>query len=151
MDLDEIQKLISFLDGTDVSEVEITKEGSTVRVTRYSATPPPAPVYAAAPVAPMQVAAVPGAPVPEAPPLVPNGQVVTSPMVGTFYRTPSPDSSAFVQEGDVVKKGQVVCIIEAMKLMNEIESEFSGRIVKIFKDNASPVEFGEELFLIEPA
>ncbi|HEY5726826.1 MAG TPA: acetyl-CoA carboxylase biotin carboxyl carrier protein, partial [Methylomirabilota bacterium] len=75
---------------------------------------------------------------------------VDAPMVGTFYRAPGPDASPFVQEGDTVKEGQVLCIIEAMKLMNEIESKASGRIVKILVENAQPVEFGQGLFLVEP-
>jgi acetyl-CoA carboxylase biotin carboxyl carrier protein len=75
---------------------------------------------------------------------------VDAPMVGTFYRSPGPDASPFVQEGDSVKEGQVLCIIEAMKLMNEIESKASGRIVKILVENAQPVEFGQGLFLVEP-
>jgi len=77
--------------------------------------------------------------------------VVNSPIVGTFYRSPSPEASSYVEVGDVVKKGQVLCIIEAMKLMNEIEAEVSGKIVKIIPENAQPVEFAEPLFHIEPA
>jgi acetyl-CoA carboxylase biotin carboxyl carrier protein len=76
---------------------------------------------------------------------------IEAPMVGTFYRAPSPDAQPFVRDGDRVKKGQVVCIIEAMKLMNEIESKVAGRVVKIFVENAHPVEFGQPLFLIDPA
>ncbi len=76
---------------------------------------------------------------------------VESPMVGTFYRAPAPGAQPYVAEGDVVKKGQVLCIVEAMKLMNEIEAEFEGRIVSIMVENAQPVEYGEPLFLIEPA
>ncbi len=75
---------------------------------------------------------------------------VTSPIVGTFYRSPSPDADFYVDEGDIVKKGQVLCIVEAMKLMNEIESELDGRIVKIFVENTKPVEYGQALFLIDP-
>ncbi|MBI5711750.1 MAG: acetyl-CoA carboxylase biotin carboxyl carrier protein, partial [Candidatus Eisenbacteria bacterium] len=76
---------------------------------------------------------------------------ITSPMVGTFYRSPAPDADPFVENGDSVDIGQTVCIIEAMKLMNEIESEFKGRVVQILVENAQPVEFGQKLFLVEPA
>jgi acetyl-CoA carboxylase biotin carboxyl carrier protein len=158
MDLEEIQKLISFLDGTDVAEIEINREGQSVRITRQSVQPVAMPMMV-----PQQVTAHSGMPVQqltnaqsflspsavEAPPPR-KGTAIPSPMVGTFYRTPSPDSPPFVEEGDMVKKGQVVCIIEAMKLMNEIEAEISGKVLQILKENASPVEYGEELFLIEP-
>jgi acetyl-CoA carboxylase biotin carboxyl carrier protein len=111
-----------------------------------------APVALAAPVAapvPAQVAA----PAPKAAEKAPEkpGHMVSSPFVGTFYRAPSPDSPAFVDVGSVVKKGQVLCIVEAMKLMNEIEAEVEGKIAEIYVLNATPVEFGEKLFRIEPA
>ncbi|MEG3638427.1 acetyl-CoA carboxylase biotin carboxyl carrier protein [Magnetococcus sp. PR-3] len=161
MDLKEIRQLIKMLDGTDVSEIEVCQEGSTVRISRgvqqtvvaapqaYMAQAP----MAAAPAAGMPVAAPAAAAAPAAGEVAEdrgNAVAVTSPMVGTFYKSPSPDAAAFIKEGDIIEKGQVLCIIEAMKLMNEIESEQSGRLVKILVDNASPVEFGEELFLIEP-
>jgi acetyl-CoA carboxylase biotin carboxyl carrier protein len=86
-----------------------------------------------------------------APPADTGGLVtITSPIVGTFYRSPSPDADPYVEEGDTVKKGQVLCIVEAMKLMNEIESEVDGRVVKILVESAKPVEYGQPLFLIEP-
>ncbi|ABK43188.1 biotin carboxyl carrier protein [Magnetococcus marinus MC-1] len=161
MDLKEIRQLIKMLDDTDVSEIEVCQEGSTVRISRgiqptYMTAPPQhymappqhymaqAPGYHGAP------AAAPALATAETSSDRGNAVVVTSPMVGTFYKSPSPDAAAFVKEGEMVEKGQVLCIIEAMKLMNEIESEHSGRLVKILVDNASPVEFGEELFLIEP-
>ncbi|NTX12691.1 acetyl-CoA carboxylase biotin carboxyl carrier protein [Myxococcus sp. CA051A] len=103
----------------------------------------------AAPVAAAHSVAT-AAPVAEKAPEKP-GHVVTSPFVGTFYRTPAPDQPAFVDVGSVVKKGQVLCIIEAMKLMNEIESEVSGRVAEILVENGRPVEFGQALFRIEPA
>lgn len=159
MDLKEIRQLLKMLDGTDVAELEIKEGGNTVRISRALGSPQGAmqpmfqPLYASAP--PAQHAPAASAPAPEAPGPVgsdsPSGLAITSPMVGTFYRSSSPESGPFVQEGDVVQKGQVLCIIEAMKLMNEIESELSGRVVRILKDNASPVEYGEELFIIEPA
>ena len=101
----------------------------------------------AAPVAAPQVAAAP-APVAAAP-VADKGTVIKAPMVGTFYRSAGPDKEAFVKPGDKVKKGQVICIIEAMKLFNEIESEISGRIVEVLVENATPVEFDQPLFVVE--
>jgi acetyl-CoA carboxylase biotin carboxyl carrier protein len=86
-----------------------------------------------------------------APQVTENLAAITSPMVGTFYRAPAPDADPYVESGDLVEVGQTVCIIEAMKLMNEIESEHRGRVVKVLVENAQPVEFGQKLFLIEPA
>jgi acetyl-CoA carboxylase biotin carboxyl carrier protein len=107
-----------------------------------------APVAAAAPA----VAAAPAAAAkPAEKPAEGPGHVVTSPFVGTFYRAPSPDSPPFVEVGTVVKKGQVLCIVEAMKLMNEIEAEVAGKIAEIYVANATPVEFGAKLFRVEPA
>ncbi|WP_027876592.1 acetyl-CoA carboxylase biotin carboxyl carrier protein [Meiothermus cerbereus] len=113
----------------------------------------PAPVAASSPApAPAQASAPVPAPKPEAPKEDTSKYVeVKAPIVGTFYRAPSPDAEPFVKEGDTVKKGQVLCIIEAMKLMNEIESEVSGVVRKILVSNGEPVEYGQVLFLIEPA
>ncbi|MBF0427927.1 MAG: acetyl-CoA carboxylase biotin carboxyl carrier protein [Magnetococcales bacterium] len=169
-DLREIRQFIRFLSGTDIAEVEITEEGRTLRITRATATPP---VVAAPPPLPPQpltphvvqhrsgqVALPPMAwstsvaptPAPKSNEDSRDGTVpIIAPMVGTFYKAASAESAPFVKLGDVVKKGQVVCIIEAMKLMNEIESEVSGRVVSIIKENATPVEYGEEMFLVEPA
>jgi acetyl-CoA carboxylase biotin carboxyl carrier protein len=113
----------------------------------------PAPVMAAAPVAtaaPAVSAPAPAAPAPAAPAAQKPGHLVTSPFVGTFYRTPAPDQPAFVEVGTVVKKGQVLCIIEAMKLMNEIEADAAGKVAEILVENGQPVEFGQALFRIEP-
>jgi acetyl-CoA carboxylase biotin carboxyl carrier protein len=154
MDLKEIRQLIRFLSGTDVSEIEISEEGKTVRINRT----PVGSGGAAVSVTHESVSAHPVlVPTPTATPVAPeagtgnkiNGPTINSPMVGTLYLAPSPESPLFVAVGDIVQKGQVVCIVEAMKLMNEIESEVSGKIVKILKDNASPVEYGEPLFQIE--
>ncbi|HEY5973792.1 MAG TPA: acetyl-CoA carboxylase biotin carboxyl carrier protein, partial [Geobacteraceae bacterium] len=105
----------------------------------------PAPVLAPAPVAAPAAAAAPVAPAAAEV----SGDAVTSPIVGTFYRAPAPDAPPYVEVGQVVEKGQVLCIVEAMKLMNEIEAEFRCRIVKLCKENAEPVEFGETLFIVE--
>ncbi|HEY6010059.1 MAG TPA: acetyl-CoA carboxylase biotin carboxyl carrier protein [Nitrospirota bacterium] len=155
MNLKELKELIEMLKGTDISEVEIERSGVKVRlrkggdVTFHSAMPrmeyPPAAI-----VAPAVVEAAPAVEKAAEPPKT-NQIKVTSPIVGTFYRSSSPDKPAYVEAGDIVKKGQVLCIIEAMKLMNEIESETAGKIVQILVDNGTPVEYGQPLFVIEPA
>jgi len=155
MNLKELKELIEMLKDTDVSELEIERSGVKVRirkggdVTFHTAMPrmeyPPAAIVAPA---------VAEAPAPQvgksAEPAKTNQIKVTAPIVGTFYRSSSPDKPAYVEVGDVVKKGQVLCIIEAMKLMNEIESEAAGKIVQIVVENSSPVEYGQPLFVIEP-
>jgi len=158
MDIKEIQALIKFVSTAGVDEVEINqkdfkllikKNPAQFTTTQYIPAPvamqaAPAPVAISAP-----VLATPSAPAAEA--KADNLITIKSPMVGTFYRTASPDSPVFVNVGDDVKLGTVICIIEAMKLFNEIESEVTGKIVKILVDNASPVEYDQPLFLIEPA
>ena len=155
MNLKEIKELIEMLKGTDISELEIERSGVKVRlrkggdVTFHPAMPrmeyPPAAIVAPA------VAAVPSPPVEKAAePAKANEVKVTSPIVGTFYRSSSPDKPSYVEIGAAVKKGQVLCIIEAMKLMNEIESESSGKIVQVLVENGQPVEYGQALFVIEP-
>lgn len=150
MDLRKLKKLIDLVEESGISELELTEGEEKVRisramapgaapVTQYVAAPAPAPVAATAP-----AAAAPAAAAAEAQ----DGQVVKSPMVGTFYRASSPDAKAFVDVGSSVNTGDTLCIIEAMKLLNEIESEFSGTIKKIFVENGQPVEYGEPLFLI---
>ena len=161
MDLKEIQALIKFVSTAGVDEVEINRKDfklvikkNAVQVTSVApvAMPQPIALPAAQPAA--AVAAAPAAPA--APAIVPAAKAdnlitIKSPMVGTFYRSSNPDSPAFVNVGDEVKSGKVVCIIEAMKLFNEIESEVSGRIVKVLVENATPVEYDQPLFLVEPA
>jgi acetyl-CoA carboxylase biotin carboxyl carrier protein len=142
MEIDDIKALIDLLRSTDVTEIEIEKEGSKIRISRgrvHTTMELPRLEHAA-------LAQLPQAAAAETQKLV----TVTAPLVGTFYRTPSPEAPAFVEAGDKVKKGQVLCIIEAMKLMNEIECEADGTLVKILVDNGHPVEYGEPLFLIEP-
>ncbi|MBF0614453.1 MAG: acetyl-CoA carboxylase biotin carboxyl carrier protein [Magnetococcales bacterium] len=157
-DLREIRQFIRFLSDTDVAEVEIKEEGRSLRITRTQPAPPPV-LTATAPLASRPAMAVPAVALPSPAQFVPASSAeemrettiaITAPMVGTFYKAASPESAPFVKLGDMVKKGQVVCIIEAMKLMNEIESEVSGRVVSILKENATPVEYGEEMFLVEP-
>jgi acetyl-CoA carboxylase biotin carboxyl carrier protein len=149
MDLKEIQALIKFVSTAGVDEVEINQKDFKLLIKKNPAqftTAQYTPVAVQS--APMAVSA-PVAAVAEA--KADNLITIKSPMVGTFYRTPNPESPVFVNVGDDVKPGKVVCIIEAMKLFNEIESEISGKIVKILVDNATPVEYDQPLFLVEPA
>ncbi|MCD8741945.1 acetyl-CoA carboxylase biotin carboxyl carrier protein [Mucilaginibacter roseus] len=163
MDIKQIQDLIRFVSKAGVNEVAIEQENFKITIktnqapTIVNATIPTAqPVISAAP-APVQVAAANVAePVAAAAAAVSaadtsNYITIKSPMIGTFYRSAGPDKPLFVNVGDEVKAGTTVCIIEAMKLFNEIESEVSGRIVKVLVDNASPVEYDQPLFLVEPA
>ena len=151
MDLRKLKKLIDLVQESGIGELEITEGEERVRISRTGAN---APVMMAH--APMTMAAVPGAPgtpgapvaAPEAPP-APTGHTLKSPMVGTFYRTPSPGAPAFVEVGQVVTKGQTLCIIEAMKLLNEIESDAAGTVKAILVENGQPVEYGQPLFVIE--
>jgi len=152
MDLRKLKKLIDLVEESGISELELTEGEEKVRISRAMA-PGVAPVtqYVAAP-APVAAAPTPAAPAPAAAAAAPaealDGKVVKSPMVGTFYRASSPDAKAFVDVGSSVSTGDTLCIIEAMKLLNEIESEFAGTIKKIFVENGQPVEYGEPLFLI---
>ena len=155
--LGDVTKLVDSLEGSDVRTLVWTRGGEKVVIRRGPApvsvmAPAAAPVALAAPVAaPIPAPAAPAAPAAKAAEKAPEkpGHLVSSPFVGTFYRAPSPDSPPFVDVGSVVKKGQVLCIVEAMKLMNEIEAEVEGKIAEIYVLNATPVEFGEKLFRIE--
>jgi acetyl-CoA carboxylase biotin carboxyl carrier protein len=152
MDLEEIKQLIELLDGTDVTELVIEEEGRKIKLRRGHA-PQMAAVGGAMPM--MQYA-----PGPHAGGIggsdatskeTYDGAVVTSPVVGTFYRAPSPESPSFVDVGTRVSTGQTLCIVEAMKLMNEIESDVSGTVSRILVENGEPVEFGQALFVITPS
>jgi acetyl-CoA carboxylase biotin carboxyl carrier protein len=149
MDIRKVKKLIELLEESGISEIEISEGEESVRISRYpkpgtvttttapaaAAAPPPAAAAAAAP-AEAQIAPV-------------QGQQVTAPMVGTFYSGPAPGAKPFVEIGTEVKPGDTLCVIEAMKMMNQIESEFAGRVVSVLVENGSPVEFGQPLFVIE--
>ena len=152
-ELRELRQLIRLVQRTGIGELELASGGRSVRISAVSSAPVHAPA-AAAPVAPpaeaAPAAAAPGAGAAASAPAS-NLKAITSPMVGTFYRAPAPDADPFVENGDHVEPGQTVCIIEAMKLMNEIEAEFKGRVVQVLVENAQPVEFGQKLFLVEPA
>jgi acetyl-CoA carboxylase biotin carboxyl carrier protein len=145
----EIQDLIDYISNTGLAEVKIKTEEFELSVKKYAdaATAAPAPQYIAAP------APAPAAPTPAAAIPAPSSNLVEikSPMIGTFYLTANPDSAPFVTEGGSISAGKTVCIIEAMKLFNEIEAEISGKIVKILVANASPVEYDQPLFLVDPA
>jgi acetyl-CoA carboxylase biotin carboxyl carrier protein len=144
MDINDLKEIISLIMETDISELQIEKDGIKVKIRRNTLMPP--------------------IEIPQKPPVASERAreaetekedtqrlvTVTSPIVGTFYRSPSPDAPPFVDAGAMVRKGQVICIIEAMKLMNEIESEADGIIVRALVENGHPVEYGEPLFLIDP-
>lgn len=148
----EIQDLIDYISNTGLAEVKIKTEEFELSVKKYAdfAAPAPAPQVLAAAPAPAPVAAAPASPAPN-PAASSNLVEIKSPMIGTFYLTPNPESAPFVTEGSSISAGKTVCIIEAMKLFNEIESEISGKIVKILVSNASPVEYDQPLFLVDPA
>ncbi len=161
MDVDAIKKILELVREHELAEFELEQEGMKIRVRKQGGTvvvaqPAIATPLAASPV-PLPVAAL-----PVAPPAAPAAQeaapdsidslemaVMTAPIVGTFYRSPDPSSPSFIEVGSRVRKGQVVCIIEAMKLMNEIESEYEGEIVKVYVENGQPVQYGERLFAIK--
>ena len=148
MEIKEIQELIRFVAKSGVSEVEIDKEGFKIHI-KTGAQAPTAMVMAPPMVQP-QVLATPVVidTAPTAPPVAPAGTPVKAPMVGTFYRSAGPDKEPFVKVGDRVQKGQTICIIEAMKLFNEIEAEISGTVVDILIENAKPVEFDQPLVVV---
>jgi acetyl-CoA carboxylase biotin carboxyl carrier protein len=149
MEISFLKKLIEIVESSDIEEIEVSRWWTKVRITKSRAksvktdTPPAVEAHVSG--TPVEVKA------PDAPGAAdPNLVEIKSPMVGTFYRAPSPGAKAYVEVGDRVEPGQVVCIIEAMKLMNEIESDVSGTIVKMPLENAQPVEFGQTLFLVSP-
>ena len=162
MELKEIQELIKFVSKAGVAEVELESKGFKIVIKTQNKAPENTVTYVqaaipqAAPAAAPQAVPAPAAAQPQAAPAAASEDLskyitIKAPMVGTFYRRPSPDKPLFANVGDEVKSGTVLCIIEAMKLFNEIESEVSGRIVKILVDDASPVEYDQPLFLIDPS
>jgi acetyl-CoA carboxylase biotin carboxyl carrier protein len=149
MEISFLKKLIEIVESSDIEEIELSRWLTKVRITKSRARPAKTEAQPAVevhvPAKPVEAKAA------EAPPPTdPNLLEIKSPMVGTFYRAPSPDAKPYVEVGQRVEPGQVVCIIEAMKLMNEIESDVSGTIVKIHVENAQPVEFSQTLFLVSP-
>lgn len=159
MELKDIQSLIKLVSNSTVDEVSVEKKDFKINIKKNAPTMVAAPAAAPQPVQVQAPAPQATAPQPKAAEAseVPKTETasnlieVKSPMIGTFYRKPSPDKPNFVEVGDELKKGQVICIIEAMKLFNEIESEVSGKVVKILVDDSEPVEYDQPLFLVEPA
>lgn len=156
MDIKDIKSLIKFVVETDITEFELATGEEKIRIQRGLL-----PTFANAPqIVVQQQPAMVSASHDQLPSTAPSqtvlppateiGQAITSPIVGTLYRASSPDAAPYVEAGQIVEKGQVLCIVEAMKLMNEIEAEYRCRIVKVCKENAQPVEYGETLFLVEP-
>ena len=147
MDIRKVKKLIELLEESGISEIEISEGEESVRISRYPnpgmmSFAPPQQFYAPPPAPPEQKGEPPAEP-------VKKGHLVTAPMVGTFYGSPSPGAKAFVEIGSRVAAGDTLCIIEAMKMMNQIESDVAGKVVSILVDNGDPVEFGQPLFEIE--
>ncbi|HLR49127.1 MAG TPA: acetyl-CoA carboxylase biotin carboxyl carrier protein [Candidatus Sphingobacterium stercoripullorum] len=154
MNIKEIQELITFVSNSGVNQVSIEEKDFKITIkANQETTVIQAPVAAAPAAAPQPVvqAAAQSAEAPEAAPADANLITVRSPMIGTFYKSPSPDKPAFVNVGDDIAPGQVICIVEAMKLFNEIESEVSGKIVKVLVEDAAPVEYDQPLFLVDPS
>ena len=154
MDLRKIKKLIELLDESGIAEIEVTEGEESVRISRYGTVAPvvqapgPAPLPAAAGAAPAQSVPAPPAVAAEEQPS-PHGFGIEAPMVGTMYRAPSPGAPPFVEVGSRLAAGDVVCIIEAMKILNQIESEVSGVVTEILVENGQPVEFGQTLMIVE--
>lgn len=148
MDIRKVKKLIELLEESGVAEIEIKEGEESVRISRNSQQPAqqPAMMPAAAPAAPQAPAQAPAA---SEAPAEPAGETINSPMVGTFYRASSPDASPFVEVGTTVKKGDTICIIEAMKMFNQIEAEVDGTIKSVLVENGQPVEYDQPLFVIE--
>ena len=153
MDIRKVKKLIELLDESGIAEIEITEGEESVRISRHpaSSAPPPAPAPAAPAEVPAPAAAASPAASQPAAAAEPDdeGHAVTAPMVGTFYASPSPGSPAFVQVGDRVSEGDTLCIVEAMKMMNQIEAEVAGVVKSIRAQNGDPVEYGQILFVID--
>jgi acetyl-CoA carboxylase biotin carboxyl carrier protein len=144
MEIEDLKELIDLLRETDITELQLEKDGTKVRIKRERM------------LSPMEIqvqrfSSLQEKVAPETAEEETRLITITSPIVGTFYRAPSPEATPFVELGSRVKKGQVLCIVEAMKLMNEIESEIDGTVIKILVENSQPVEYGEPLFLVEPA
>ncbi len=158
MDIRKIKKLIELLEESGIAEIEIKEGEEALRISRMPSgtvthqLPAMASLPLAAPLAPPPVsAATPRAAEPAAPKAKANEHVITAPMVGTFYASASPGAKPFIEIGDEIKVGQVLCIIEAMKLMNDLEAEVAGEIVRIYVENGQPVEYGQSLFAIKPS
>jgi acetyl-CoA carboxylase biotin carboxyl carrier protein len=156
VDLNYVKKLVRLLEGSTLDEIEIEEEGKKIRLAKHSNNSVVVQQAGHQPAQMVSPGATPAlaaqAPTPQPLPLPPvNHHEITSPIVGTFYRAPAPDAAPFVDVGTLIQPGTVLCIVEAMKLMNEIESDLSGKIIKIMVENGQPVEYGQTLFLVEKA
>lgn len=150
--IDEVRELIKLVSESDISELSIERGEARLHIKRAQPQVAPVMIHSSMPVPPApSVVAAPVAAAAPAPEPVVSGHQITSPMVGTFYATPSPKDPPFVSEGDMVKVGDRLCIVEAMKMMNEIESDVAGKVVKILVKSGQPVEFGQALLIIEPS
>ena len=151
MDIRKIKKLIELVEETGIAELEITEGEESVRINRHSPAPVAMPQHytAAAPMAAPAPVAAPAAEAPAAAPAQPAGHQVKSPMVGTFYSASSPEAAAYVEVGTQVSVGDTLCIVEAMKMMNQIEADKAGTVKAILVENGEPVEFDQPLFIIE--
>ncbi|MEO5342498.1 MAG: acetyl-CoA carboxylase biotin carboxyl carrier protein [Gammaproteobacteria bacterium SHHR-1] len=153
MDIRKVKKLIELLEDSNVAEIEIHEGEESVRISRHGSSPTAMPFMMhpgmMPPASPATPAAAPSEPAPEAKAEEVSGHLIRSPMVGTYYRSPSPDARPFVEEGDSVSAGQTLCIIEAMKILNQIDSDVSGKVKKILVENGQPVEYDQPLFVIE--
>ena len=149
MDIRKIKKLIEMLETSGIAEIEIHEGDDSVRISRYSTQAPVTPAIApAAPVAAASVQEAPAAPEIESEQVI-SGHAVKSPMVGTFYRSPAPTSASFVEVGQTVAEGDTLCIIEAMKILNQITADKGGKISQVLVENGTPVEYDQPLFIIE--
>jgi acetyl-CoA carboxylase biotin carboxyl carrier protein len=148
MDIRKVKKLIELLEESGIAEIEIKEGEESVRISRSSQIPQAQTYYAPAPMPAPAPAAPAAAPAPAAPPVI-TGHQVTSPIVGTFYRSASPGSKPFAEVGQRVNAGDTLCIIEAMKIMNQIEADKAGTVKAILAENGDPIEFGQPLFIIE--
>ena len=152
MNIEELKELLEFVSERNIAELELEEGGTKLKIRKSLPGPPPQAAMVAAPVVKTLEGAAPESAVPAGAPALEDGLIyITSPMVGTFYRQPEPGAEPFAREGDYVKKGQVLCIIEAMKLMNEIESEHEGQLVKVLIENGQPVQYGDQLFAVRGA
>ncbi len=148
MDLRKLKKLIDLVQESGISELEVTEGEEKVRIAKHATGPAPVSYAAPAPVMAVAPAAAPAASAAASEPVLPDGHVVKSPMVGTFYRASAPGAKPLAEVGQSVAVGDVLCIVEAMKLMNEIEADAAGTIKAILVENGEPVEYGEPLFII---
>ena len=149
MDLRKIKKLIELLDESGIAEIEVTEGEESVRISRYGTAPPPMMAAAPAGSGGFPAPASEPSPAPEEERVRPKGFEIEAPMVGTMYRAPSPGAPPFVEVGSRISAGDVVCIIEAMKILNQIESEVSGSVKEILVENGQPVEYGQTLMIVE--